>query len=301
MKLSILLYRSLLKKLKSEMSEQQPEIFTLLEDIENFFEPEDVKLNYAGEPITNDEEHPFRTGSTSLKIIGKKVARYNKNLIINTDNKEYNDYKTTKKIKDTLRRILNDTTIECNKTEIIIDETTELFKSLKTVSRSRNRLAGLAICYYKTASSMHTPIKATQLIPIFKCHKRDLANFIRKNDWNLSDNEYDFIIKYGHILGVSEHTEDAKNILKVCINNVRNLKGPSSSKISTMSAAVWLYVLSTKDSKYTVGYISLKLDVGKASISKYYKYIMINEATITTLALSINGTNSDNLTALNAN
>lgn len=283
------------------MSEQQPEIFTLLEDIENFFEPEDIKLDNT-EEYTNDEVHTFRTGSTSFKIVGKKVARYNKNLIINTDSKEYNDYKTTKKIKDTLRRILNDTSIECNKTEVIIEETTELFKSLKTVSRSRNRLAGLAICYYKTASSMHTPIKATQLIPIFKCHKRDLAKFIRKNDWNLSDNEYDFIIKYGHILGVSEHTEEAKNILKVCINNVRNLKGPSSSKISTMSAAVWLYVLSTKDPKYTCGFISLKLDVGKASISKYYKYIMNNETTITSLvSLSINGTNSNDLTALNAN
>lgn len=276
--------------------------FTLLDetDIENFFEKTELQP-IDTEFLADNSEEPFRTGSTGMKIIGKNTKLYNRNLWINTDNTEYNDYKTTKKIKDTLRRILLDSKIECNKSEVIIEQTAELFKSLKTVARSRNRIAGLAICYYKTSSTLHTPIKATQLTPIFNCHKRDLANFIRKNDWNLDDNEYDFIVKYGHILDVKQHIEEAKNIFNVCINNVRNLVGPSSSKISTMSASVWLYVLGSKYPKYTPSFISSKLDVGKASICKYYKYIMANEAKIISLAqnLSINTTDRDDLSTFN--
>ena len=284
--------------------------FTLLDetDIKNFFEKTELQQETL-EVLTNSTEYndsnsaveSFRSGSTSMKMIGKNTKLHNRNLLINTDNTEYNDYKTTKKIKDTLRRILLDSKIECNKTEVIIEQTAELFKSLKTVARSRNRIAGLAICYYKTSSTLHTPIKATQLTQIFNCHKRDLANFIRKNDWNLNDNEYDFIVKYGHILEVKQHIEEAKNIFNVCINKVRNLIGPSSSKISTMSASVWLYVLGSKYPKYTSSFISSKLDVGKASICKYYKYIMANEAKIISLVqnLSINTANRDDLATFN--
>ena len=279
-----------------------------LEDLEKSFE-EDVNL-FENEPETNieikyndiEEVATRYEGSISFKITGLKSSSYNKALLVLTDTKEYNDYKTTKKIKDTLRMILNETKIDCNKSENIICETTELFRSIKTVTRSKNRLAVLAICYYKTASLLHTPIKATHLIPIFKCRKRDLSAFIRKNDWNLFDNEYDFIIKYGHILNKMEHIEEAKNILNVCINNVKYLKGPSSSKISTMSATIWLYVLESKDRKYSSSYISNKLEVGKASIVKYYKYIKHNEAKILSFVscLSINGTNSNDLSRFDA-
>ena len=257
-----------------------------IEDFEQMFkEEEDITPEEKQPEIImhesddTDEGYSENYGSNSLKIVGHDSYRYNKSVMINTDLKEYNEYKTLKKIKNTLRSILNNTTINCNKTEQIINDTALLFKSINRVTRNKNRLALLALCYYKTTNINHSAFKASLLVPLFNCNRRDLSTFIRSSDWNLSGNEYDFIIKYGHILGLSEHIEEAIKILSVCINKVKLLKGPSSSKISTMSGAVWYYVIKNilLSNDYTRATISTAIDIGKSSLSSYYDYILINE------------------------
>jgi hypothetical protein len=256
-----------------------------IEDFEQIFKEEDPPEEQIKiiEVMTeeNEEVHSYSEnyGCDSLRIVGLNSYRYNKSLIINTDNKIYNQYKTLKKIKNTLSSILNNTTINCNKTEQIINDTALLFKSINKVTRNKNRLALLALCYYKTTNINHSALKASLLVPLFNCNRRDLSSFIRSSDWNITGNEYDFIIKYGHILDLLDHVEEATKILSVCINKVKLLIGPSSSKISTMSGAVWYYVLKNilLSNEYTRATLSLKIGIGKSSLSNYYEYILVNE------------------------
>ena len=273
-----------------------------IEDFEQLFKEEeilfagspeikDIKQEKIIEVITDENEevqgYTENYGSTSFKIVGNDSYRYNKSIYINTDLKEYNEYKTLKKIKNTLYTILNNTTIKCNKTEQIINDTALLFKSINRVTRNKNRLALLALCYYKTTNINHSPLKASLVVPLFKCNRRDLSTFIRSSDWNLTGNEYDFIIKYGHILNLVDHIEEATKILSVCINKVKLLVGPSSSKISTMSGAVWYYVLRNilLSNVYTRSTLALKIGIGKSSLSNYYDYILTNESKILELKL----------------
>lgn len=257
-----------------------------IEEFEEMFkEEEETKQPEEIQHIQEYEEVEVYTenyGSSSLKIVGNDSYRYNKSIFINTDMKEYNEYKTSKKIKNTLRAILNNSKIECNKTEDIIEKTTDLFKSIKRVTRNKNRKALLALCYYKTTNSNHAPLKASLVVPLFKCNRRDLSTFIRSSDWNLSNNEYDFIIKYGHILNLTDHIEEATKILNVCINKVKLLIGPSSSKISTMSGAVWFYVIKNilLSNEYTRSTLAITIGIGKSSLSNYYSYILTNESKI---------------------
>jgi len=254
-----------------------------IEEFEEMFKEDDEEKQ--PDEIQHIQEYEGYTegyGSTSLKIVGNDSYRYNKSIFVNTDMKEYNDYKTTKKIKNTLRTILNNSKIECNKTEDIIAMSTDLFKSIKRVTRNKNRKALLALCYYKTTNDNHAPLKASLVVPLFKCNRRDLSTFIRSSDWNLSNNEYDFIIKYGYILNLTEHIDVATKILNVCINKVKLLIGPSSSKISTMSGAVWFYVIKNilLSNEYTRSTLAITIDIGKSSLSNYYSYILTNESKI---------------------
>ena len=258
-----------------------------IEDFEEMFREETKQTEEKIQHIQMDEyeevyEYSENYGSDSLKIVGLNSYRYNKSIIINSDMKKYNEYKTAKKIKNTLRNILNNTKIECNKTEHIINETVELFKTHKHVTRNKNRLALLALCYYTTTNNKHSALKASLVIPLFKCNKRDLSTFIRSSNWNLVGNEYDFIIKYGYILNLTEHIQEATKILNVCINKVKLLLGPSSSKISTMSGAVWFYVLKNilLSNEYNRSTLATMIDIGKSSLSNYYTYILINESKI---------------------
>lgn len=262
------------EQLFKEEEEETPEVQKIPEVIQ--YEHED----------SYEHEYSENTGSNSLKIVGNDSYRYNKSIMVNTDMKQYIDYKTTKKIKHTLRTILNNTTINCNKSEQIINETAVLFKSINKVTRNKNRLALLALCYYKTTNMNHSAFKASLLVPLFKCSSRDLSIFIRSSDWNLTGNEYDFVIKYGHILDMKQHTELAIKILTVCINKVKLLIGPSSSKISTMSGAVWCYVLKNilLSNEYTRATLAIKINIGKSSLSKYYDYILTNESKILELS-----------------
>ena len=150
------------------------------------------------------------------------------------------------------------------------------------MTRNKNRLALLALCYYTITNNNHSPLKASLVIPLFKCNKRDLSTFIRSNDWNLVGTEYDFIIKYGYILNLTEHIEEATKILNVCINKVKLLIGPSSSKISTMSGAVWFYVIRNilLSNEYTRSTLATTINIGKSSLSNYYNYILTNESKI---------------------
>lgn len=265
-----------------------------IEDFEQLFkeEEETPEVQKIPEVIQYEHEDSYEheysenIGSNSLKIVGNDSYRYNKSIMVNTDMKQYIDYKTTKKIKHTLRTILNNTTINCNKSEQIINETAVLFKSINKVTRNKNRLALLALCYYKTTNMNHSAFKASLLVPLFKCSSRDLSIFIRSSDWNLTGNEYDFVIKYGHILDMKQHTELAIKILTVCINKVKLLIGPSSSKISTMSGAVWCYVLKNilLSNEYTRATLAIKINIGKSSLSKYYDYILTNESKILELS-----------------
>ena len=265
-----------------------------IEDFEQIFKEEEPEKEPTKiiEVITeeNEEVHGYSEnyGSDSLRIVGLNSHHYNKSLIINTDNKIYNEYKTLKKIKNTLSSILNNTTINCNKTEQIINDTAVLFKSINRVTRNKNRLALLALCYYKTTNINHSALKASLLVPLFNCNRRDLSTFIRSSDWNITGNEYDFIIKYGHILNLVNYIEEATKILSVCINKVKLLVGPSSSKISTMSGAVWCYVLRNilLSNEYTRATLALKIGIGKSSLSNYYDYILTNESKILELKLN---------------
>lgn len=260
--------------------EEFEEMFKDEEDVPQ--QPEEKFERIQMDEYEEVEGYTENGGSNSLKIVGYDSYRYNKSVLINTDTKEYNDYKTSKKIKNTLRTILNNTTIECNKTEHIINETTELFKEQKRVTRNKNRKALLALCYYKTTNINHSPFKASLVVPLFKCNRRDLSTFIRSSDWNLNGHEYDFIIKYGNILNLTEHIEKATKILNVCINKVKLLIGPSSSKISTMSGAVWFYVLKNilLSNEYTRSTLATTIGIGKSSLSNYYTYILTNESKI---------------------
>ena len=265
-----------------------------IEDFEQIFKEEEPieEQTKIIEVITeeNEEVHGYSEnyGSDSLRIVGLNSYHYNKSLIINTDNKIYNEYKTIKKIKNTLSSILNNTTINCNKTEQIINDTALLFRSINRVTRNKNRLALLALCYYKTTNINHSALKASLLVPLFNCNRRDLSTFIRSSDWNITGNEYDFIIKYGHILNLVDYIEEATKILSVCINKVKLLIGPSSSKISTMSGAVWCYVLRNilLSNEYTRATLALKIGIGKSSLSNYYDYILTNESKILELKLN---------------
>jgi hypothetical protein len=261
-----------------------------IEELEEIFKEDNesdnnqIEIKNEMQTPQEDEEYTYSEnyGSSSLKIVGFDSYRYNKSVIINTDLKEYNEYKTLKKIKQTLRSILTNTNIECNKTEDIINKTAELFKKQKRVTRNKNRLALLALCYYKTTNINHSAFKASLLVPLFNCNRRDLSTFIRSSDWNISGNEYDFLIKYGHILNLSEHIDKATKILNVCINKVKLLIGPSSSKISTMSGAVWFYIIKNVLflNTYTRATLAQAIDIGKSSLSNYYGYILTNESKI---------------------
>ena len=88
-----------------------------IEEFEEMFKEEETKQPEEKKHIQTDnfedyEGYTENYGSTSLKIVGLNSYRYNKRLMISTDMKKYNEYKTTKKIKNTLLNILNNTNIE---------------------------------------------------------------------------------------------------------------------------------------------------------------------------------------------